>query len=61
MDAVKIAMHHDKELYDAWKDLEMPEPEALNTKLSGGGPLSNKTTRSGIPPSAGVIGYALET
>ena len=33
-DAVKVAMHHDKELYDAWKDLEMPEPEAPNDKVS---------------------------
>lgn len=29
-DAVKAAMQHDKELYDAVKDLELPEPETPN-------------------------------
>ena len=60
-DAVKIAMHHDKELYDAWKDLEMPEPEALNTRTQRRRATEQQNNRSGIPPSAGVISYALET
>lgn len=29
-DAVKVAMQHDKELYDAVQELEMPEPEQPN-------------------------------